>query len=179
MILETQRLILRAWEERDAESLYKYAKDENVGPSAGWLPHTSVKHSTEVIQNILSAPETYALVIKGTTEVVGSVSIMGCNNSTIELTETEAEIGCWLGVPYWGQGLIPEAVNRLLERCFIDLGYEKVWYGYFDGNTKSKRVAEKCGFKYSHAIEETFPAGKHKVNCLYIDKDMWLKEKSL
>ena len=45
MILETERLILRPFEETDAESLYKYAKDDRVGPIAGWPPHTSISPS--------------------------------------------------------------------------------------------------------------------------------------
>ena len=42
MILETERLILRPWEEADAESLYEYARDERVGPVAGWQVHTVI-----------------------------------------------------------------------------------------------------------------------------------------
>ena len=61
MILETERLILRPWDEADAESLYEYAKDDRVGPIAGWPPHTSLENSRDVIKNVLSAPETYAV----------------------------------------------------------------------------------------------------------------------
>ena len=43
MRMETARLILRPWEEADAQALYRYAKDESVGPAAGWTPHTSVE----------------------------------------------------------------------------------------------------------------------------------------
>ena len=60
-----------------------------------------------------------------------------------EMQENEAEIGYWIGRPYWGQGLIPEAVRCLLKRCFEDLGMTAVWCGYYDGNTKSRRVMEK------------------------------------
>lgn len=49
MILETERLILRPWCEDDANELYKYASDPEVGPPAGWLPHTSVENSREII----------------------------------------------------------------------------------------------------------------------------------
>ena len=45
MILHTERLILRPWTEDDAESLYEYAKDPEVGPIAGWPPHKSVGES--------------------------------------------------------------------------------------------------------------------------------------
>ena len=71
MILETERLILRPWEETDAEELYKYAKDERVGPMAGWPVHTSVDNSREIIKTVLSDPETYAVVLKETGLPVG------------------------------------------------------------------------------------------------------------
>ena len=149
--LETPRLLLRPWEERDARSLYKYAKDPAVGPIAGWPSHTSVENSCEIIRTILSAPETYAVVLKQTSEPVGSIGlIFGDAVHSADIDDNEAEIGYWIGVPFWGQGLIPEAVRRLLRHGFEDLGLQAVWCGYYDGNTQSKRVQEKCGFQYSH-----------------------------
>ena len=56
MILETERLLLRPWEERDAEDLYRYASHPDVGPIAGWPVHTSVENSREIIREVLSAP---------------------------------------------------------------------------------------------------------------------------
>ena len=64
MILQTKRLILRPWSENDAEELYKYASDPEVGPPAGWPPHTSAENSREIIRTVLSAPETYAVCLK-------------------------------------------------------------------------------------------------------------------
>lgn len=40
MVFETERLVFRPWEEADAGALYKYVKNPNVGPLAGWTPHT-------------------------------------------------------------------------------------------------------------------------------------------
>lgn len=154
MILETERLILRPWDETDAEELYKYAKDPKVGPIAGWPPHTSVENSREVIKDVLSAGETYAVVLKTTKKPVGSVGLMIGDKSNIEISSNEGEIGYWIGVPYWGQGLIPEAVRELMRHGFEDLNLDMLWCGYFEGNIKSKRVQEKCGFKYHHTEKD-------------------------
>ena len=152
MELQTERLILRPWQESDAEALYKYAQNPNIGPIAGWPPHTSVEDSLEVIKSILSAPESYAVVLKETGEAVGSIGIMTSRSEihSANIADTECEIGFWIGEPFWGQGLIPEAVNELLRYAFDDLKQTAVWCGYFDGNEKSRRVQEKCGFTYSH-----------------------------
>ena len=57
--METERLILRRWEETDAENLYQFAKDPDVGPIAGWPPHQSVEESLDVIRNVFSGQEAY------------------------------------------------------------------------------------------------------------------------
>lgn len=152
MELQTERLILRSWQENDAEALYKYAQNPNVGPIAGWPPHTSVENSREIIKSVLSTPETYAVILKTTGEAVGSVGLMTAGSAihSAKIADTECEIGFWIGEPFWGQGLIPEAVNELLRYAFDDLKQTAVWCSYFDGNEKSKRVQEKCGFTYSH-----------------------------
>lgn len=153
MMLNTNRLILRPWEESDAENLYRYANAPEVGPIAGWPVHTSVENSLDIIRNVLSAPETYAVVDKSTGCAIGSIGLMVGKASNIGIPDTEGEVGYWIGMPYWGQGLIPEAVQEILRYAFEELHLEKVWCGYFDGNIKSKRVQEKCGFKYQYTKE--------------------------
>ena len=154
MFLETERLILRPWRESDAESLYEYAKDERVGPVAGWPPHTSAENSREVIKNVLTAPETYAVCLKEDNKAIGSIGLMIGRQSNLQLPENEGEIGYWIGVPFWGQGLIPEATRELIRHAFADLHLDTLWCGYFDGNEKSKRCQEKCGFVYHHTNKD-------------------------
>ena len=85
-------------------------------------------------------------------ETIGSVGIMTARSEirSAKMAGSECEIGYWISEPYWGQGLIPEAVSELIRYAFEDLQMTTVWCGYFDGNEKSKRVQEKCGFTYSH-----------------------------
>lgn len=63
--LETSRLILRPWCDSDAQALYRWARDPEVGPSAGWAPHTSVENSREIIRTVLSEEGTFAVLLKG------------------------------------------------------------------------------------------------------------------
>lgn len=169
-MIETDRLILRQWCEEDAEALYRYASDPDIGPIAGWPPHTSVENSREVIRTVFAAPETYAVVLKETGEPVGSCGIMFSNSlHSANMKDGEAEIGYWIGKSYWGQGFIPEAVKVLLSRCFRELNLRAVWCGYYDGNTKSKRVCEKCGFYYHHTNENIIsPLGDKRTEHFYI-----------
>lgn len=162
MILNTPRLILRPWQEEDAEQLYKYAKDPQVGPIAGWPPHTSVENSREIIRDVLSGEHTFAVVDRETDEPVGSVGLIIGKKSNIGITEQEGEVGYWAGVPYWGRGFIPEAVQCMLRYGFETCGLHTIWCGYFDGNRKSRRVQEKCGFRRHHT--------NYNVKCSMLDE---------
>jgi RimJ/RimL family protein N-acetyltransferase len=74
--------------------------------------------------------------------------------SNLGLSEREGEVGYWIGVPFWGRGLIPEAVRAIISHAFCDLRLETLWCAYFEGNDRSRRVAEKCGFTYHHTNED-------------------------
>ena len=154
MTIITERLILRPWVEDDAESLYEYAKDPAVGPVAGWPAHTSVENSLEIIKNVLSAPETYAVCLKKDNKAIGSIGLISPMQSHTAAAKDETEVGYWIGVPFWGKGYIPEAVRAMQKRAFEDLGYNAMWCGYYDGNEKSKRCQEKCGFIYHHTEKD-------------------------
>lgn len=152
MILTTPRLILRPWQEDDAESLYKYASDPRVGPNAGWPVHTSIDHSLSVIRSVLSSPETYAVVLRPTGEAVGSIGLSVGRKGTRRVGPRAAELGYWIGAPYWGMGYIPEAADELIRRAFEDLGMRVIWCGCYEDNARSARVQEKCGFVYHDTI---------------------------
>ncbi len=150
-VLETERLILRGWRDDDAPSLFKYASDERIGPAAGWLPHKDVGYSRAVIRTIFARDEVYAICIKGQEkEPVGSIGLTLEGSPERPLQAGEAELGYWIGYPFWNQGLVTEAVREVLRHGFDDLNLNRVICGYFDGNDRSKRVQEKCGFKYMY-----------------------------
>lgn len=164
MILETERLILRPWEESDAESLYEYAKDPRVGPRAGWPVHTSVADSRRIIRDVLSADETYAVTLKEDGAAIGSIALLMGGRSNLGLGAGEAELGYWLGAPFWGRGIIPEAARELMRHAFEDLRLTALWCGYFDGNGNSARVCEKCGFRFQRTESRAWPLiGETKV----------------
>ena len=70
---------------------------------------------------MLSDEETYAVCLKEDNKAIGSIGLMIGRNSNLDIPENEGEIGYWIGVPFWGQGLIPEAVRELIRYAFDDL----------------------------------------------------------
>ncbi len=150
MILKTERLILRAWQEEDAEELYKYASDREIGYSAGWPAHTSVENSRQIIRDVLKKTDTFAVCLKETGKPIGSI---GFHHNDLAQKDDEYELGYWIGKEYWGQGLIPEAAREMLRYAFEIQKKNRIWCGYYDGNEKSKRVQEKLGFVYHKTTE--------------------------
>ena len=152
-MMETERLILRPWNENDAEDLYKYASDPDVGPIAGWPAHQSIEESRDVIKNVLNGKEAYAVCLKEDGKAIGAIELKLNGHTDMTDRDDECEMGYWLGKPFWGQGIMPEAVKGMLRHAFEDCGMQKVWIGYYEGNAKSKRVQEKCGFVYQWKSE--------------------------
>lgn len=119
-VIETPRLILRPWREGDAAELYRYAKDSEAGPAAGWPVHSSVEESRQIIRNVLSVRGTYAVALRETGLPVDSVGVMSPRMHHADVRSGDRELGFWIGEPFWGQGFIPEAVSALLAPCFAD-----------------------------------------------------------
>lgn len=175
MVLETSRLLLRPWEASDAGSLYRYASDPAVGPIAGWPPHQNMEESQEVITKVLSGKECYAICLKTHGQAIGAIELMP--NTDLAAQEGEWELGYWLGKPYWGQGIMPEAAGEIIRHGFEEAGAAKIWCGYYEGNTRSRRVQEKLGFRFQHKYETAVPLLHERrichVSCLTRDQWEW------
>lgn len=156
MKLYTERLILRPWQESDANDLYEYAKDERVGPIAGWPPHKSVEESRSIIKTMFMRDEVYAVALKEDSRAIGLIGLSMQADSQLPIGKNDAEISYWIGVPFWGRGLIPEAVREIIRHGFVDLKLENLWSGYFQGNLQSKAVQEKCGLTHYGTLEPKY-----------------------
>lgn len=154
MILNTERLRLRPWEESDASDLYEYANDPDVGLIAGWPSHKNVEESLKVIKNVFNGSECYAICEKENNIPIGAIELKLNGHTDMTDKDDECELGYWLGKPFWGRGYVPEAAKELIRHGFEDLGMSVIWCGYYDGNNKSKRVQEKVGFVYHHTCND-------------------------
>ena len=156
--LETERLILRPWREDDAEALFKYAKDPDIGHAAGWMPHHDLEESKRVIREVLSQDGSLAVVIKGRVpedEPVGSIALKTGRYSHLARNDLQGEIGFWIGKPFWGKGYIPEAAREIIRYGFVDKGLEAIWGGNFSDNLNSARAQSKAGLTYHHTNYNT------------------------
>jgi len=153
-VIETVRLILRAWKDTDLLDLYEYAKVEGVGESAGWTRHTTIEDSKKALNGYISGDNVFAIVYKETNKVIGSVGVGKVSADGEYKDYIQKGIGYVLSRDYWGKGLMTEAVKAVVDWLFHNTDIEILSCGFFEGNDRSRRVIEKCGFKFVSA--ETF-----------------------
>lgn len=150
IILNTDRLILRVWQENDLNDFFEYASVDGVGEMAGWRHHESIDISREILNSFIAEKNVFAIVEKETNKVIGS---LGLHESWANEDErykhlNVKEIGYVLSKAYWGRGLMPEAVKAVIEFGKNACGIEAFTCGHFKKNQQSKRVIEKCGFAF-------------------------------
>ena len=146
-MIETDRLILRPWMDSDAEALFRYASDPDVGPRAGWPPHKDIEESKRVIRDIFTNDRTWAVTLRETGEAIGCMGYYIHGESNIPIGEEDAEIGYWIAKPFWNRGIATEALRAMIDYCFNVKGFLTLWSDFFIDNPASGRVMEKCGFK--------------------------------
>ncbi len=171
--IETRRLILRPFCDSDGEDVFDYAKDPRVGPIAGWPAHRDEAESLEIIRTVFATGRVAAVVLKESGKVLGSVGFVDVFRDT--LPQPDNEIGYALHPDYWGRGLMPEAVRAVMEYGFEKMGLRTIWCGYYEGNEKSKRVVEKCGFLYRFTSRGKVPLmGETRTEYHYaLTKEEW------
>ena len=182
IMLETERLLLRPFAQSDLCDFYEYASVEGVGEMAGWKHHESIEKTKEILDMFINEKKTFAIVLKENNKVIGSLGVekYGMEEALTEFSHYKGrEIGYVLSKDYWGRGIMPEAVRAVIDYLFHELNLDFLTCGYYDFNHQSKRVQEKCGFKYHHTKENFYWAlmddiRTEHVTCL--TREEWLEE---
>lgn len=166
--IRTPRLLLRPWQSRDLDDLYAYASVEGVGEMAGWIHHDSPAESQKILEMFIRGKKTFALEYEG--RVIGSLGIECYDEAQLpELNDLKGrEIGYVLARDYWGQGLMPEAVNAVIDWIFENTEMDVLTCGHFLHNQQSRRVQEKCGFHFLKQIEFETMYGTTEISRLSV-----------
>ena len=170
-IIETERLILRPFAPSDVDDLYEYASVAGVGEMAGWKHHESKEETKAILNTFIEEDKTFAICLKGSGKVIGTLGVekYGMEDKLTEFSAYRGrEIGYVLSKDYWGQGLMPEAVNAVIDYLFSECDLDFITCGYYDFNLQSKRVQEKCGFQYIKDVIHQTRYGTEELTKLYI-----------
>lgn len=168
-MIKTANLILRPWQESDAQCLYRFAKNPKIGPIAGWPPHESVKDSLNIIKTVFSKRETYAVVKDDIP--IGCVGLLFHPDTNHWWGEGAVELGYWIAEEYWGKGYAFEASWALIKRAFDELDVNEIYASYRIENAQSKRVLEKLGFEYyTELVNENYMGEFFKEVAMKLEK---------
>jgi len=175
VVLKTERLILRSWRESDLEDFYEYAKVDGVGQMAGWMPHRNIDESRRILSGFIQGKHIFALEFQG--KVIGTLGVEEYNEQSYpELAAMQGrEIGYVLSKAYWGQGLMPEAVKAVIDWLFREEKLDFIIVGHFEQNRQSRRVIEKCGFRYNKRTLYKTSYGTMETSLEYILYRHWMR----
>jgi len=146
--LKTKRLILRLWKKSDLDDFFEYASVPGVGEMAGWPHHEDKEVSKAILQSFIDNGDVYAIVLKENKKVIGSLGVHDRAIDSDFKADNQRMIGFALSKAYWGQGLIPEAVQEVTNYAFEKLRVNILWCSHFVENLQSQRVIQKCGFTF-------------------------------
>ena len=152
VVLTTERLTLRPWRETDVDDFYEYASVEGVGQMAGWIPHRDIAESRRILNHFIEGKHVFALEFQG--KVIGSLGVECYKEANYPaLSHLQGrEIGYVLSKDYWGRGLMTEAVRAVVDWLFETQMLDFIIIGHFTWNRQSRRVIEKCGFRYIRTV---------------------------
>ncbi len=146
--LITKRLYLRALKPTDLKAFNAYAKKPHIGPAAGWKPHESLEESRKILNMMIHESEVWGITLIDDDTLIGTIGlhVRHFDNAMAN----RKEIGYVLDDKYWHQGLMTEAVLKVIAYGFDTLELDEIECGHHKDNLRSKRVIEKTNFIYDH-----------------------------
>lgn len=152
--LSTERLILRPFSLADAPDVLCLAGDRDIASTTLNIPHP---YEPGMAENwIATHPEafeqgdtvTFALVLRAGNAFIGAMGLR------LELEHRRAELGYWVGKPYWNQGFATEAARAVVRYGFEALGLNRIYASHLTRNPASGRVMQKLGMVYEGRLRQ-------------------------
>lgn len=152
-ILETDRLLLRAYEKEDASQAQVLAGDKDVAETT-FLPHPYtlemaenwISTHPELIQNGEAFP--FAVVLKEEDRLIGTMTLR------VDKLHNKGELAYWVGKDYWNLGYATEAAKKVIEFGFEEQNLNRIWAPVMSKNTASGKLMQKVGLKYEGTLKQ-------------------------
>ena len=149
-VLETARLKLRPYSEADIAELLPLVGTREVAATTLRIPHPYTEEDAKAFLEIARSPNKIWLVItlRSDGRQIGGVGLR------VDEEHQHAELGYWLGVPFWGKGYATEAARELLRYGFEDLRLHRIFASHFGHNPASGRILQKLGLRHEGCQRE-------------------------
>jgi len=162
-MIRTERLTLREFVPADADRIQRLAGDRDVALNTMNIPHPypeNAAHEWIASQDTKRAAGHHAFAIDDG-ELVGGIGLR------VQPEFERAEIGYWIGKPYWGRGYATEAAAAIIRYGFEELNLQRIYAGYFSRNAASARVMIKNGMKYEGTLRQHVKKWDEFVDVVY------------
>lgn len=178
--LNTSRLVIRPYREGDEQAMFdNWCGRTELAPFMPWAPHKDIGVTKQVLSNWLKAyhsPRTYHWGIEINGKLIGDIAVM--NQSPVNL---DCEIGYCLSPDHWNQGIMTEALIKVMHFLFSEVGFNRVHLRHLSENKASGKVMIKAGLKCEGILRQSIrtPQGGLADAPLYAAiRDEWLKEQN-
>lgn len=150
--LQTNRLLLRPYVLADAPELARLAGARKVAATTLRIPHPySIADAEAFItegQNPADGQVAFAVVLGQNSVLLGGIGLR------VKKQHQHAELGYWIGTPYWGNGYATEAARAVLRYGFEVLKLHRIYASHFSNNPASGNVLRKIGMKHEGRLQQ-------------------------
>jgi ribosomal-protein-alanine N-acetyltransferase len=156
LTLETVRLKLRPYREADIAELLPLVGRREVAATTLRIAHPYTEQDARDFLALTKEPDKIwlAIVLRSDNNRIEDERQIGGVGLRIAEQHHHAELGYWLGVPYWGQGYATEASREMLRYGFETLGLHRIFASHFKHNAASGRILKKLGMSYEGCQRE-------------------------
>lgn len=167
-VLETERLVLRKVDLRDAQAMFEYSRDPQVAKHVLWDAHTSVSDTKGYLRYMMrkyrcGEPSSWGIELKETGKIIGTIGYMW-----YQPENSSCEVGYSLARAQWNKGIMTEALSAVLDYTFYELRFNRVEAQHEVDNGASGAVMRKCGMvKEGTLRQRLYNKGK------YVDVDLY------
>lgn len=171
--LETSRLLLRKVTFKDLEDMHSFMSSIEVTKYIPFPTHKNLEDTRKFIDYLL---EQYAInkkliwgiQLKETTKLIGTIEFV-----SFETAHNKAEIAYVLSKDYWGNGIMTEAANEVINFGFKNLNFTRIQARTFKENLSSQKVLKKIGMTYEGTLRKSlFIKGEYQdINIFSVLKE--------
>ncbi len=152
--LQTARLCLRPLSRAHLESMLPLISAREIAATTLRIPHPYTREDAEQYFSSMEKLIDEGVMLRRSIFIRSSDEYCGSVGLHVEKDHGRAEMGYWIGVPYWGRGYASEAARAVVEYGLRELGLNRIYATVFAGNTASRRVAEKAGMRYEGCMKQ-------------------------
>jgi ribosomal-protein-alanine N-acetyltransferase len=152
MRIELERCVLRSWRDDDAEALAAGANNRNVWMTLrDLMPHPySLADAEAFLRRVSEKGPKHSFCIEVDGKAAGAISL----RFESDVHRLTAELGYWLAEPFWGGGVMSEAVRGLVDYAFRTYSLRRIFASVYANNPASARVLEKAGFAFEGRMRQ-------------------------